>query len=413
MRDHSSNGKLSSAGTRPVRVAIIASSLRMGGAEKQTVYMARALLEAGIDVRFFYLGEGGHYESVLRQGGVPERQIHIPHRPLVMLARLIGELSQWRPQIVLAAQFSDLQYGAVAGRFCHALILGGIRSDGLYELNAHGHHSRWMIGLAHGLVANSWRARQNLVGRGVSAPKIEVLPNVIDLRDFDARSALAPEVALPSDRVLVAAVGSLHECKRFDRFLDALALARRSEAALAGVIAGADCGVKRELEARAKGLGLAPGDLVFLGEVNRVPALLAQSAMLILTSDYEGFPNVILEAMAARLPVISTPAGDAGLIVQHGITGYAVDAEDIRSMAAFMVQLARSPATRKNFGEAGRQRVEQEYSHHSLADRLLAIFVGFADRARRHSLSQMLRRNVLPKMTEALPADLLLERPAA
>lgn len=396
-----------------MRVAVIASSLRLGGAEKQTVYMARALLETGIDVRLFYLGRGGHYETVLRQTGVPLCQIHTPERPWVTLTRLIGALFRWRPQIVLVPQFGDLRFGGIAGRFCNALILGGVRSDGLYELNAHGRLSRWMACLAHGLVANSCRGRENLASRGVSSRKIEVLANVMDLQDFDVRSTQPPGVVLPSDRILVTAVGSLHPCKRFDRFLEALALARRSEPALAGVIAGADCGVKGDLQTRANALGLAPRECTFLGEVDNVPALLGRSAMLVLTSDYEGFPNVILEAMAARLPVISTPAGDASSIVQHGKTGYIVDGEDTRSMAAFMVQLARSPSMRRSFGEAGRQRVEQEYNYQSLADRLLGHFLGFASRARRRSLIQRLECRVPSKIAEALPEDLLVERPAA
>src|SRR5256886_15241840 len=73
--------------SRPLRVALVTSSLRLAGAEKQTVYMARALLEAGIDARLFYFGGGGHYETVLQQTGVPLIQIYAPNRPWLILAR--------------------------------------------------------------------------------------------------------------------------------------------------------------------------------------------------------------------------------------------------------------------------------------------------------------------------------------
>jgi glycosyltransferase involved in cell wall biosynthesis len=386
MSAHSIKGKpfVRSDRTQPLRVALVASSLRLAGAEKQTVYMAQALIRVGIDLQFFYLGGGGHYETVLRQSGVPIHRIHTPNQPWIMLAGLTRALC------------------------CNALVLGGVRSDGIYELNAHGRVSRWIARLAHGLVANSRRARQNLVCRGVSPQKIEVLPNVIDLDDFDERSALPAGVSLPSDRIIVAAVGSLHPCKRLDRFLEALAVARRSEPALTGVIAGADCGAKAELQARANALGLSPLDLAFLGEVDRVPALLARAAMLILSSDYEGFPNVILEAMAAQLPVISTPAGDAGVIVQDGKTGYVVEAEDVRGMAAFMVQLAQSPSARRSFGEAGRKRVEHEYNFELLAERLVAIFHRFASRQQRSSLCELLEHGALAINPEAIPNSLML-----
>ena len=215
---------------------------------------------------------------------------------------------------------------------------------------AHGRLSQWMLRLAHGFVANSCRARQNLGSRGIKPHKVQVLPNVIDLQDFDARSTLSPRLSLPAGRVITAAVGRLHPCKRFDRFLEALMLARRSEPKLAGVIAGADCGARNALQERANALGMRPPDLTFLGECDRIPALLVRAGLFVLSSDYEGFPNVILEAMAARLPVITTPAGDASLVVQHGKTGYVVEPGDTQGMAAFMVRLARSPSMRSGYG---------------------------------------------------------------
>jgi glycosyltransferase involved in cell wall biosynthesis len=399
--------------SRRVCVGIVSSSLRLGGAEKQTVYMAQALLQAGIDVRFFYLGAGGYYQTVLRQTGVPMRQIYVPNSPWVMLARLIGALCRLRPHIVLVNQFGDLLHGAAAGRCCRALTLGGLRSDGLNDLNARGSLSPWMFRLAHGFIANSYRAKQNLVSQGINSDKMEVLPNVINLQDFDDRSILSPGVYLPPKRVIVAAVGSLHSCKRFDRFIEALALARRREPALAGVIAGTDRGAKAAWQERARSLGLAADDLTFVGESDRVPALLARSALLVLSSDYEGFPNVILEAMAARLPVITTPAGDAGLVVQHGKTGYVVEPDDTQGMAAFMVQLAQSPSLRMNFGEAGRHRVEQEYNYASLSDRLVAIFHSFASQVRRASLIEMLEQGAPASKSRTLSEELILESPAA
>ena len=187
--------------SRRLRVALVASSLGLAGAEKQTVYTARALLHAGIDVRFFHLGGSGHYEAVLRHLGVSLCQIFAANRPWVILAGLTRALCRLRPHIVMASQFSDLLYGGTAGRFCNAMTLGGIRSDGFYELNAYGQRSRWMFRLAHGLIANSCRARQNLASRGINLRKIEVLPNVIDLRDFDSRSKLPGRFSLPADRI--------------------------------------------------------------------------------------------------------------------------------------------------------------------------------------------------------------------
>src|SRR6266404_3387913 len=133
-----------------LRIALVSSSLKLAGAEKQTVYMTRALKEAGADSRFFHLGEGGHYETVLRRMGISFLQIYKRNQPMFILTRLSQALWRFRPQIVFAPQFGDLLQGGLAGRLCNALVLGGVRSDGFYELNSNGRRSRWMLRLAHG-----------------------------------------------------------------------------------------------------------------------------------------------------------------------------------------------------------------------------------------------------------------------
>ena len=172
-----------------MRAALIATSLRLAGAEKQFVYVARALVEAGIDARVYYLGGGDHYQAILTKAGIPLRQLFNPGRPLLMLGRLIKELHRFKPDVVLASQFGDLIFAGVAGRLCHALVLGGISSDGFYELRTSGRRSRLLLRLAHGLIANSYRAKNNLISQQVSPQKIAVLPNVIDLRDFDLQAS--------------------------------------------------------------------------------------------------------------------------------------------------------------------------------------------------------------------------------
>jgi glycosyltransferase involved in cell wall biosynthesis len=104
--------------------------------------------------------------------------------------------------------------------------------------------------------------------------------------------------------------------------------------------------------------------------------------VLLHTSDHEGFPNVLLEAMAARLPVVTTPAGDAGRVVEDGGTGYVVAFDDIGRMAQRVLQLAHSPPLRRRFGEAGRQYAERYYSYSGLARRLLATYRAIADQQR-------------------------------
>ena len=388
-----------------MRIALIASSLRLAGAEKQFVYVARALRERGLDARVYYLGPGEHYQAVLSEAGVPLRQMFRRGQPLRMLIGLSRALFRFKPHVVLASQFGDLIFAGPAGRLVNALVLGGVRSDGFYELRTAGRRGRFLLGLAHGLIANSHRAKENLISRGIRGSKIAVLPNALDVVEFDRNAAFvvhalecpdAPDTLKggpPTETCWVTAVGTLQQCKRFDRFLEALALARRREPAIFGILAGKDLGARPALERKAKALGLLPGHMAFIGECDRIPALLSRSRLLVLSSDYEGFPNVILEAMAAHLPVVTTPAGDAARIVEDGSTGFVVQTEDVQPMADCIVKLVQDSQLNAQMGQAGRRRVERDYGFSSLAERVLPIIGAFARQHRKDAVFNLLERS--------------------
>jgi glycosyltransferase involved in cell wall biosynthesis len=195
-----------------------------------------------------------------------------------------------------------------------------------------------------------------------------VLANVVDVEQFD-RQASGRLLGIKKEYdVLAVAVARLVPAKRLDRFLRALARARRAEKSLRGLIVG-DGPERPRLEALAAALGLLPYGVRFFGACANVPSVLARADMLVLTSQHEGFPNVLLEGMAARLPVITTPAGDAGMLVDEGRTGFIVPFHDQELLAERMLVLARSPAMRGLFGACGRSLVEAQYRVDALAER--------------------------------------------
>ncbi len=369
----------------------MASSLARAGAEKQFVYAARALREAGVNVRVFSLDRGGYYEDVLRSLEIPITSVACQGKPMRILRNLIREFRAFRPQVVVASQFGDISHAGIAGRLVGALIIGGVRNDGFWELNTYPRRSWFMVRLTHRLLANSHRAKKNLISKGINASKINVIFNVIDLEDFDSRGKQTSAFPFGDDRVVVANIGRINPCKRMDRFIDALAIARARVPALAGFIAGADEGERANLEQKAIALGLAPDHLVFLSESNNVPALLERSDILVSASDSEGFPNVILEGMAARLAVVTTPAGDSKTIVQNGVTGFVVESQNPEEFAAKLVRLAQSPDLRRQMGEEARKRVEANYGFERLGQALLSVYADVAENSGRIPLAKAIR----------------------
>jgi glycosyltransferase involved in cell wall biosynthesis len=181
------------------------------------------------------------------------------------------------------------------------------------------------------------------------------------------------------ERCRAVFVGRLIAAKRVDRFLHALAIARRQDPTLEGVVVG-DGPCRAKGEQLAENLGLIPDGVCFTGRRNDVSDKLKQADMLVLCSDREGLPNVILEAMATGLPVVTTPVGDTRFVVDNGVSGYVVPPDDPGAIAARMVELARSPGLRRQFGESGLRKVKREYGLESLPGQLMAAYRGVATR---------------------------------
>jgi glycosyltransferase involved in cell wall biosynthesis len=371
-----------------LRVAFIAGSLGQGGAEKQLLYLARELMRVRVDVRVLTLTHGEALEPAFAEAGVPVEWVG-RHRLPLRLADLVVATHRFHPHIVQGAHFFTNLYAAGLAGFGGVAGIGAIRNDTRFDMEECGRWGGPLLRVPKSLIANSRTAARYAEAAGVDASRVHVLFNVIDLDQFDRRAA-AP-TRLPGAgtgtwarerEVIAAAVARLVPAKRLDRFLRALARARREEVLLRGLIVG-DGPERARLEALAGGLGLLPEGVRFAGACTDVPRVLADADMLVLTSQHEGFPNVLLEAMAARLPIITTPAGDAATLVDEGRTGFVVPFHDVELLTERMLTLARSPATCRAFGAAGRARVEAQYRVDGLAGRALEIYHRVAARQRR------------------------------
>lgn len=360
------------------RIALLAGTLGQGGAEKQLTYIVRALCESGVEVAVFSLTRGEHFESRLRELGIEPIWIGRHGSPAARLGALASALRRFRPHVLQAAHFYVNLYVRLIAPVVGAMDIGAVRNDVDHEVRANGRWGPWLLRSPSALIMNSYAARQNAMDFGIPERKLHVLPNVIDLHDFDAHAASLPDAAASERETVVISVGTLATRKRFDRFLRSIAIARANGAQLRGILVG-DGPERDALESLAGDLGLLPDAVNFAGRRNDIPELLRSADIYLSTSGHEGFPNVLLEAMAARLPVVATPAGDAGVIAEEGRTGFVVPHDDIEAMAARLALLASSRELRLEFGAAGRAKVESSYTCEALPGRIMAIHRAIAE----------------------------------
>jgi glycosyltransferase involved in cell wall biosynthesis len=127
------------------------------------------------------------------------------------------------------------------------------------------------------------------------------------------------------------------------------------------------------LEAESRRLGIAER-VVFLGHREDVPALLSCCDLFVLPSLFEGLPVSVLEAMAAARPVIATAIGGTDEAVVHGKTGLLVPPGDSAALATSIQLLLADRAMADRLAQAGRARVEQEFSAETMTDRVSLLY---------------------------------------
>ncbi len=199
---------------------------------------------------------------------------------------------------------------------------------------------------------------------GANPERVKVLLNGVDPLEFRRRAGAAARarrlLAADPNEVLIGAVGRLEPEKRFDLLLETMAVLLRGRPELRLILVGeGSLGGKLQNHARRLGIGDRCRWLAHRRDlVDLYPAMdvLAQS------SDHEGTPTVLVEAMAMEVPIVATAVGGTGELLEHGIHGLLVPRRNPAALAAAIEQtLSDRDATSRRVA-AARKRVESELS---------------------------------------------------
>jgi glycosyltransferase involved in cell wall biosynthesis len=198
----------------------------------------------------------------------------------------------------------------------------------------------------------------------------EVIPNGIDLSEFRLPSPSS------GGRLRLAMIGRLVPLKNHTALINAVRILcrKRGKSDLELVIAG-DGPLRAELEAKAAAAGL-DAVITFVGLLGRAEIIdLLQTTDIYVHCTYgEGMSNSILQAMAARLPVVASDVPGVSNVLRHQVDGVLVPVDDPAALAGALERLLDSGELRIQLGEAARMRIEAELSQQRVVESYLSLF---------------------------------------
>jgi len=348
-----------------MRITFVINSLRLGGAQRALINVLEAFHGRGHTVSlvtlyrketdFFRLSEDiAHIALGVEKetSGIAQKIIQNARRVTAIRQAIVSA----RPNIVISflPETNILVLLALAGTRCPVLVVE--QNDPLRSnLDAPWRILRRLTYPAAAILVCSSKGVSD--GFGWLPPsKRRVIFNTITHADIDT-PAESQAYANPRRRHVIA-MGRLHRQKGFDLLIDAFSQIAAHYRDWDLTIWG-EGGERHALESQIKQANL--GDRVYLPGATPNPQGVMKAAQLfVLSSRYEGFGNVLIEAMACNLPIISfdCPSGP-GEIIQDGVNGVLVSPEDVTALAEAMEQLLRDDRKRESLASAARRALER------------------------------------------------------
>ena len=369
-----------SGAVRSVRVLHVVSLLGQGGMEAGVMKLVTGCDPARVTADVCTLEPARAFQQLF----TGDSRLHELSRTSAFDVRLVAALAaimrRRRIDVVHTHAWGTLVEGWLAAR------LAGVKHV------VHGEHGTMETRPVNVAVQRRlWRrvdrllaVSRDLAGRmtattGIPRERIEVIPNGVDFGDPLSRDAARTALGLDKDAFIVVAVGRLVPVKNY-RLLLAAARELASRIPNCRFLIAGDGPLKSELERDIAARNLH-GTVTLLGLRQDVPQLMAAANVFALTSSSEGMSNTILEAMSAARPVVATRVGGNPELVQEGITGLLIDPAAPTELCAAVESLAADPSRVRRMGNAGRQRVEREFSRARMIENYTQMYETVAHRA--------------------------------
>lgn len=345
-----------------IKICYLITGLNIGGAEMMLYRLVERLDKTKYDIVVVSIVPLGKVAEKISRLGIKVISLEMKSKlDVLVVIRFIRLLKKNKPMILHCFLFHANLLGRIVGKLVRVPVIissirsinigGGIREKALKYTDV----------FSDATTTVSHVAAEHIIRNGiVSEDKLRVIYNGIDVslignkrNDNNRRETNGP--------FLLITVGRLHESKGYPFLIQSASILKEKGYKFKWLIAG-DGELKPTLEQLVTDYNIEDS-ITLLGLRDDVPQLLCSSDIFVLSSLWEGLPGVIIEAMAAGLPVVATNVGGTPELVEDGINGFLVPPANPTMMADAIEKLFKmSEEGRRKMGEMGREIVKEKFT---------------------------------------------------
>ncbi len=359
-----------------VRVCFVVENLQAAGTEMWIVKLIEQLDRSRI-VPSLCLVDGTIAASrALEPEGVPVLRLGLPHLKTARLfwaARRLARFLHEQQVEILQLHHADPTYLALpVARWCRVRRVVQTKFDvGYWYSSVDRWLYPWLQRWVDATVANCQACRQAAITQDrVSRDSVQVIDNGIDVRPFQRIAPLAVDGRRQLSRI--GMVANLRPIKRPELLVQAVAMLVDRHPEIRVQIAG-----EGELQVPLAGQIARHGlshRVELLGRVDDIPAFWQAQDIGVLCSLSEGLPHALIEAMASARPVIATDVGGNRELVEDGVNGLLVPADQPASLAAAIDRMLSCPGVARRYGLAARRTVAPRFSLDAMTERFTNFY---------------------------------------
>ncbi len=371
----------------PYKILLLIDEAKMGGGQQHLLWLAQKLDKSEFEVEVACEPEG-YLVDELKKINVKVHPIKISNRPnvfaLIKTYRLLNKVS---PDILHTHGGTAGFYGRLASifNFNGAVIH---TYHGIHYLSFERHFPKIIYRAIDKFLLRftdcTICVAQNDFDMGINAgvvrkEKAIMIHNGIDVEKFSAyneNSNSGIKLKAEKNSMIIGSIGRLHVQKGYEYLIEASKSVLKSYPNVKFVLIG-DGELRRNLESLAIKVGVK-NSFSFLGNQPNVSKLLAQIDIFVLPSLWEGLPLVLLEAMAAKKPIVATNVNGITEIIESEKEGILVAPKDPVSLSKAIIRLIEDEGLRKRFTENGYKKVVNKFSLKTMIKKTESVYLKYA-----------------------------------